>query len=137
MTEKFKRANYIGVPEFFNLNFACQAITAAFGYGVYLVGSSMEKKDFRDVDVRCMLDDAEYDRMFPPTFSGEQRIRNQNLNAQWCLMNAAISAWLSERSGLKIDFQFQRQSDANEEHEGKRSALGYFLKQVIPERKEA
>jgi hypothetical protein len=127
MGETPKRANWIGAPEFFNLNFACQAIVAAFGYSCYLVGSSMERKDFRDVDVRCMLDDGEYDRMFPPTFAGEQRIRNQNLDAAWCLLNSAISCWLSERTGLKIDFQFQRQSDANEEHKGKRNALGMFI----------
>ena len=31
-----------------------------------------------------------------------------------------------QQSGLPIDFQIQRQTQANAEHEGKRSALGLF-----------
>lgn len=127
MTETFKRANWIGAPEFFNLNFAVGALNDAFGYHNYLVGSAMERKEHRDVDVRCILPDEEYDRLFPPVFSGETRVRNQNLNPLWTLMCASISFWLAERTGLKIDFQIQRSSDANEEHQGSRSALGMWI----------
>lgn len=127
MTETFKRANWIGAPEFFNLNMACASLNDAFGYNNYLVGSAMERKDHRDVDIRCILDDTEYDRMFPPTFVGETRNRNQSLNPTWCLLNAAVSGWLAARTGLKIDFQFQRRSDANEEHKGQRCALGMWI----------
>lgn len=127
MTETFKRANWIGVPATFDLNFAAGALNDAFGYHNYLVGSAMERKDHRDVDVRCVLPDEEYDRLFPPQFNGANRIRNQNLNPMWSLMCASISEWLASRTGLNIDFQIQRQSDANEEHKGPRSALGMWL----------
>lgn len=116
-----KRANYVGAPQIFNLSHACQAIVSAFGPNVYLVGSSLERRDFRDVDVRCMLDDADFDALFP--HGGVNAVYNARLS----LMNVAISGWLSERSGLPIDFQFQRRTEANDEFKGHRSALGLFF----------
>lgn len=117
-----KRANYIGAPEFFDLNAACQVITQAYGCCLYLVGSSLEKRDFRDVDLRLILDDAAFDAMFPGIGS------NWSLDARWSLMCSAISLWLAKRSGLKIDFQIQRQTQANEiEGRTQRHIMGLFL----------
>ena len=115
-----KRANFIGAPEMFNLNHACQALTEAFGYHLYLVGSAIERRDFRDVDLRLILDDAEYDRLFPKPL-------NALNNARLSLFNSAISGWLSARSGLPIDFQFQRQTEANKEYDGTRHAMALFV----------
>jgi hypothetical protein len=115
------RASWIGAPEMFNLNFACAALVAAFGSSVYLVGSAMERRDFRDVDVRCMLDDAEFARMFADDH------RPTLWNARLSLLNAALSAWLAARTGLPIDFQFQKTSEANAEFKGQRGALGLFF----------
>lgn len=114
------RANFIGAPEMFNLNHACQALTEAFGYCVYLVGSALERRDFRDVDLRCILDDQEYDRLFPKPL-------NALNNARLSLFNAAISGWLSARSGLQIDFQFQRRAEANQQYDGQRHAMALFV----------
>ena len=116
-----KRVNFIGAPNFFNLNHACQALTEAFGYHVYLVGSSLKQKDYRDVDVRCILCDDEYDRLFP------KATKRPDLHPLWSLMCTAISEWLSSRTGLPIDFQIQKQSDATVEYDGERHALGIFL----------
>jgi hypothetical protein len=118
-----KRANFIGAPEFYNLQCACAVLVQAFGYHLYLVGSSLERKDFRDVDVRCILDDQEFERLFPG-LNGS----NYSVNAFWCLMCSAIAEWLSMRTNLPIDFQIQRQSDANAENDGPRNALGLFLR---------
>jgi hypothetical protein len=116
------RANYIGAPEMFNLNQACHALVAAFGPHLYLVGSSLERRDFRDVDVRCILPDDEFDRLFPGAYPC-----NYALTALWSVMCSSISLWLSQQSGLKIDFQIQRMTQANEEEPGTRAALGLFL----------
>lgn len=116
-----KRANFIGAPEFFNLNHACQALTEAFGYNIYLVGSALERRDFRDVDVRCILDDEDFARLFPACGNAPQHC------ASWSLLSAAISEWLRARTGLPIDFQFQAQTKANAENDGPRSALGLFV----------
>lgn len=119
-----KRANYIGAPQFFNLNQACTIINRALdGFGCYLVGSSLERRDYRDVDVRFIMGDAEYDRLF-------RCVRSDDggwLNPLWSLMCQSISLWLSQQSGLPVDFQIQRQTQANAEHKGTRSALGIFL----------
>lgn len=59
------RASYLGVPEAFQLDQACLVLTDAFGPHVYQVGSSLQRRDYRDVDVRVILPDDEFDRMFP------------------------------------------------------------------------
>lgn len=122
MSDKEKwRANFLPAPHFYNLNQACAVVNTAFGgFGCYLVGSSLERRDFRDVDVRLILADAEYDRLFKGETSW--------LDAFWSLTCTSVSLWLSQQAGLPIDFQIQRQSKANEQHGDKqRSALGVFL----------
>lgn len=122
---KWKRANYVPAPHFYNLNQACAVINRAFegGFGCYLVGSSIDRRDFRDVDVRYIMEDAAYDRLF----RCKDGHGGGHLNALWSLMCTAISLQLSQQSGLPIDFQIQRQSQANAEHDGKRQPLGIFL----------
>jgi len=119
--KKWRRANYVPAPHFYNLNQACALINRCFakGFGCYLVGSSLERRDYRDVDVRYIMDDASYDALF----------KNEDgwLNPLLSLMCTSISMWLSHASGLPIDFQIQRQTRANAEHDGKRAALGIFL----------
>jgi hypothetical protein len=116
------RANWLAAPAYFNLNAACAIINNAFekGFGCYLVGSSLERRDHRDVDVRYIMDDASFDVMFR---CGGERAHD----GLWSLMCLSISLWLSQQSGLPVDFQIQRQSDANAKHKGERSALGIFL----------
>ena len=119
-----RRANFLGAPTAFNLNQACLVITQAYGYSLYLVGSCLTKPDYRDVDVRLILDDADFDALFP------RCPRSTRLDARWSLMCTAISEWLRAHTGLAIDFQIQRQSHANEDYPGKehpRQAIGIFL----------
>lgn len=119
---EMRRANWLPAPGYFALNAACAIINSAFenGFGCYLVGSSLERRDHRDVDVRYIMDDASFDAMFR---CGGERAHD----ALWSLMCLSISLWLSQQSGLPVDFQIQRQTDANERHKGNRSALGIFL----------
>jgi len=116
-----KRANFLPAPHYFNLNMACLPITEAFGYRVYLVGSAMTRRDYRDVDVRCILSDDDYAHLFPRGPLAPQA------DALWSILCASISLYLSQHSGLPVDFQFQQQSKANVENTGPRSALGLFV----------
>lgn len=117
--EPWRRANYIPGPHFYKLNQACCFINQAFGgFGCYLVGSSLERRDYRDVDVRLILNDEEYARLFRSTDGW--------LNPFWSLLCTALSDWLSQQTGLPIDFQIQQQTHANATHSGKRTALGIF-----------
>lgn len=115
------RGNFVPAPHFYNLNQACTLINRALNcFGCYLVGSSLERKDFRDVDVRCIMGDAEYDRLFRNEYGW--------MNPLWSLMCTTWSLWLSQQTGLPIDFQIQRQTQANKDHGGKkRWALGCFV----------
>lgn len=103
----------------YRLDQAVLPIRRAFdplGGGTYLVGSATKTRDARDVDVRTIVDDAAWDALFAP---------NPLL---WEVLCLGLTSWLREQTGLPIDYQVQRRTEANEEHEvadGKhRSALG-------------
>lgn len=115
------RANYLPAPHFFLLNQACLAVNEAFGeICTYLVGSCLLKRDYRDVDVRVILDDEHFDRLFPKAGSSPQR------NALWSLMCSSIALMLKQQTGLPIDFQIQRRTEANAQFNGHRDALCLF-----------
>lgn len=114
-----ERPHWLPAPHFFALNQACAFLNQALGgFGCYLVGSSLARRDFRDVDVRYIMSDAGYDRLF--------RDQGDYYNPLWSLMCLSISRWLSEETRLPVDFQIQRQTQANERHKGTRNALGLF-----------
>ena len=114
------RANYVPAPHFFRLNHACTLVNKAFGgFGCYLVGSALVRRDYRDVDVRLILSDDEYARLFRDTHGF--------LNPFWSLLCTSISLWLSQETGLPIDFQIQSQTRANKTYPGERSAIGLYL----------
>jgi hypothetical protein len=115
------RANWVGAPEIYNLDLAVCSLNEAFGSHCYQVGSSLNRRDYRDVDVRCILPDDEYDQLFPLSTIG---VHSQFRDARLIAMNAAFSEWLRKVSGLPVDFQFQRRTEANAEFPGARSALG-------------
>ncbi len=104
------RASYLTVSQQYNLNVACRPL-ACLGYGTFHVGSSLTKPDYHDVDLRCIMADDEYDAMF----GDEHKLK---------FLNAAVSEWIQARTGLPIDFQFQRATEANAEFTGRRHAVG-------------
>ncbi len=124
--EKRHKASYVGAPAIFALKQACQDLCRAFGgYGCYLVGSSLERADWRDVDVRFILPDAEFAKLFPD--AGD----HWECDERWLWINISISERLARMTGLPIDFQFQPQTHANERHKGPRDCIGMtFSKEV-------
>ncbi len=120
------RAHHIGAPEFHLLNLACLPVWEAFrfGYGIFLVGSSLARRDYRDVDLRCIVSDEDFQRLFPG--SGEAVWRHP----LWALVCSSISLHLSRASGLPIDFQVQSMTEANRDYpspEHPRNAVGVFI----------
>lgn len=108
------RASYLTVAQQFDLQHACRAAEVAFrdlGYGVFQVGSSLTRADWRDVDVRAILEDAKFDALFA---GNETRL---------AFLNVAVSEWLQARTGLPVDFQFQRATDANKAFDGPRNFI--------------
>ena len=117
------------MPAFLELNHACRILTEAYGYHVYLVGSALERRDHRDVDVRLILPDEDFDRMFP----GIGELSGYQWDARVSVLSVALSYYLAHRTGLNIDFQFQRASNANARYSGRpRHVLGIFV-DVFPD----
>jgi len=120
--KRTKSASYVGVPAIFKLELACQHLNAAYGGEgghCYLVGSAIERADWRDVDVVFIMGDDAFAREFPdvlmPGFEHDPK---------WLINSVSISLWLREQTGLPIDFKIQQQSYANARHAGRRHAIG-------------
>lgn len=99
--------------QMFLLDEACKPISEAFVTHPYLVGTAVTRQAYRDVDVRLILDDEQYDMML-------QGIGKAGI----IFLGLAIGQYLESRTGLPIDFQIQQQTAANAQHEGMRNPLG-------------
>lgn len=104
------RANYLPLSKEYLLNEACKPVSDALGANPMLVGSCLTGPGYRDVDVRTILPDEEFDALF----GGRPEL--------WSLLCVTVSEYLARASGLPVDFQVQRMSDAAR-HPGTRSAL--------------
>jgi hypothetical protein len=104
------RASFLSPPDFHRLDWACRTITAAFGTPVYLVGSALTRADYRDIDLRLILDD-EQAAQYPPPLR--------------LVLNIALSDLIAKTAGVArpIDFQIQSMTEANAE-DGARNPLG-------------
>lgn len=111
-----ERFNYLTLMQQAALRMACEPFDKAFpnAYGVYHVGSSLARPDYRDVDVRLILPDAEFEHLF-----GKEPKSTGHVDF-WCLTCLAYSEWIQHRTGLPVDFQITSLSEANTaEHKGK------------------
>ncbi len=107
----------VGMPAVLKLQQYSAVLQDAFGSVPYQVGSSLTTKTgWRDVDVRVILDDDEFERLFGPQGTSPM---NERL-AAFCLAFAVLGR---EMTGLPIDFQVQPQTEANALFDGPRSAL--------------
>lgn len=124
--EQRRRACYLSPPDFKRLDWACERIRDAFGEPVYLVGSVNERPDYRDVDLRLILDDDVVERMF-----GADGRFGTSAQPTPCalrqLLNVALSDLIEAMANppAPIDFQIQSMSEANvPENKGYRNPLG-------------
>lgn len=109
------------MPAALKLDAFGRRICDAFGHHPYQVGSSLFGREWRDVDVRLMLPDDEFDALFPGDRTQDYR------DPRWALLCEALSDMGRALTGLPIDFQIQRTTEANEEFTGPRSALGLLV----------
>lgn len=87
-----------------------------FGHVPYHVGSSLLSKQWRDVDVRLMLPDTEFEAQFG-TLTGAL------VNPKLAAVTLAFSALGKAMTGLPVDFQIQPTTWANEHYSGPRNPL--------------
>ncbi len=76
----------------------------------YLVGSALTTADYRDVDVRVLLDDDTHAALRSALTIDD--------------LNLAVSLWGQQVTGLPIDFQVQHVEQANADFDGRRHPLG-------------
>lgn len=107
------RSTFLLVNDFERLEEWCRLVDVVFDHHTtYLVGSVMTTPDYRDVDLRCILPDPVFDRWW----SDPLKVR---------YVNRAISTWGQRETGLPIDFQVQRQTEANAQYTGFRNPMGF------------
>jgi hypothetical protein len=108
----------VGMPQALLLEEFGLQIWNAFGRPAYLVGSALAGKQWRDVDIRLILEDKVYEEM------GLGDPERTHSNPKWVSLCLAYSALGKSLTGLPIDFQIQQQTHANKAYDGARSAIG-------------
>lgn len=108
-----RRGSFLQLADFERVEEWCRSVSTLFDGAVpYMVGSVNRHPDFRDVDIRLLLDDKEFDRAYADPVKHR-------------LMNRAISTWGQRETGLPIDFQVQQQTAANDQFDGEfRNPMG-------------
>jgi len=101
----------VGMPASLHLDAFGREVNDAFDSFPMLVGSSATSTTWRDVDLRLILPDAQFDALFP------KLVKPSRTNPMWSLMCAALSELGRQRTGLPVDFQIQRMSDANKRYD--------------------
>ncbi len=120
MNERFC---YLSPAKLHLLRRSVEPIDEAFdAVGTVLVGSVLTRSSYRDVDVRLILSDNDFQRLF-----GAELDQYHGLaTALWTSLAVTYSHYLSSVTGLDVDFQIQAMSVANdgsERHTGIRDAL--------------
>jgi hypothetical protein len=108
----------VGMPATLMLHEFGSQVWNAFGTPPYLVGSALFTKQWRDIDVRLLLADEEYEKL------GLGNPNHTHENGKWVSLVMAYSALGKAMTGLPIDFQIQQQTWANKTYPEQRSALG-------------
>ena len=120
-TETRRRTTALHISDFERLEDWARKVRRVLklGFPLWLVGSALARSDYRDVDVRAILSDERFDA----EWAGDLlRIR---------YLNAALSTWGQRETGLPIDFQLQRMTEAKV-YEGARHPVGDRDWAIIP-----
>jgi transcriptional regulator with XRE-family HTH domain len=109
-----RRATYLSPPDLRRLDWACRPIVDAFGSPPYLVGSTLTRPDYRDIDLRLILPDERVAALD----GGEPKVR--------LLLNVVLSDFVARAANLPVpvDFQIQSMSEANVPKHGARNPMG-------------
>jgi hypothetical protein len=97
-----------GMPAEIWLNKFGVIVADYFGHTAYHVGSSRNSKEWRDVDVRLLLPDDEFEAMFGT-------IQSSAVNPKLAAITLAFAALGKHMTGLPIDFQIQPLTFANQQ----------------------
>ncbi len=94
---------YIGQPAHLHLDAACTLLHHAYG-PCYLVGRCLTHRDYRHVDIRIILPDAEFAAEFGAGYEQARR------TPRWICLCAGLGAYVAQATGLLVDLQIQSQA---------------------------
>lgn len=126
MTAPRRRAHYIEVPAYRLLDLACRTIVDAYGTP-YLVGSATQRPDWRDVDLRVIVDDQQWHAWYDL-----DPARDHWRDTRWTLHCSLLSQHLARATGLPIDLQIQSMTQATQ-YAGARHPLGIVYREPVAE----
>lgn len=127
MKKKFNGVG-VGMPAYLYLQEFGSQIWSVFGSCPYIVGSCLYKKVWRDVDIRMILDDDDFE------IWGFGKPASEN--GKRTALEMAFAELGKRMTGLPIDFQIQQQTWANEKYQGPRSAIGIVALRMKPSEPE-
>jgi hypothetical protein len=115
------RSTFLLLSDFERLEEWSRLVRVLFdGQTPLLVGSALRTVEYRDVDLRLILGDGLFDRYW----ANRVKVR---------LANRAVSIWGQEETGLRIDFQIQRRTEAEAAYpDGLRVPMGIRDWALIP-----
>ena len=120
--ERRRSASYLTPHQMRRLDAACIPVVRAFGFGtVVLVGSALTRLDYRDVDVRAVIADEDFDQIFPGV--KVHKDGGAHYSHLWAWICMCASGEISHASGMNVDFQIQRRTEASG-YDGSRIPLG-------------
>jgi hypothetical protein len=119
----------VGNPNYLYLDEFASQLRFVFGDCIYHVGSSLTSKQFRDVDVRAIINDSDWEDLE----LGDPGSPHQN--GKWVALTLAFCELGKRITGLPIDFQIQQRSYANEHYgDAPRSWIGSVPLRIIDSR---
>ena len=101
-----KGSSFVGMPAHLRLDAACGIVNEALGETSWLVGSALKHNDWRDVDVRVLMDDDKFDNLFGDV--------SRRANPFWSLFCMSVSEYLRAATDLPVDFQVHPRSAVTE-----------------------
>lgn len=104
-----RRVSYLTLTQFRTVDDWCGHVRRMFDTAPILVGSSNTRPDWRDIDIRLVMADGQFD-----TLDGIVSVVR---------LNHVVSLWGTAATGLPIDFQVQRRTEADM-HDGFANPMG-------------
>ena len=102
------------------LDHAMMIVCAALGEQAYQVGSSTTGTEYRDVDIRVIMDDDKFNGLFG-------NWRAQRWMPFWSLFCTSVSYYLRQQTDMPVDFQVQRRGDVKDDDwKESRTVVGHF-----------
>jgi hypothetical protein len=95
---------YVGMPRALYLKMYAEFIDDIFDTNIYLVGSALKRKNWKDIDVVAVLSDQRWESY---GFGDPQK---RFYNKRWAAYCMSLSSFGKQLIGCEVDFQIHQES---------------------------